>query len=92
MCTCFFHIPQKNSKIPFFICFNRDENPLRKTEPLSYWEDDKNVIGGRDGMFKGTWFSVNILTGNVAFLTNLDDCNIKIKDYKTGMKSRGKVI
>lgn len=51
MCTCFFFIPCENSKIPFFICFNRDENPLRITVPLDHWEEDNNVIGGRDGVF-----------------------------------------
>ena len=78
MCTCFFYLPLKNSKIPFFICFNRDENPLRKTIQLDFWEEDKNVLGGRDGVFKGSWFSVNVKNFNVAFLTNLDDESLKI--------------
>lgn len=92
MCTCFFHIPNQKSKFPFFICFNRDENPLRQTIQLDHWEEDPNVIGGRDAAFKGTWFSVNKLTGNVAFLTNLDDDNIQLDGNKVGMRSRGKVI
>ena len=92
MCITFFHIPKNDSKIPFFVFFNRDESGLRLTDNLNYWEEDPNILGGRDNALKGTWFGVNKKTFHIAFLTNLDDDNIKLNPFRLGMLSRGKVI
>ena len=74
MCLTFFYInPFQNKDFPFkyIQAFNREEAYERNTDPLNFWEDDPNIIGGRDHKSKGTWLGINIKTGNIAFLTNL---------------------
>ena len=92
MCITFFNIPKNDSKIPFFILFNRDENALRSTESLHFWPDDPNILAGRDKVFKGTWFGLNKKTHHIAFLTNLKDDKIKLIPFQIKKLSRGAVI
>jgi len=74
MCLTFFYInPSENKDFPFkyIQAFNRDEAYERPTKPLDSWEEDPNIIAGRDNKEKGTWLGLNTKTGNIAFLTNL---------------------
>lgn len=76
MCTTFFKITStenksEKTKIKFWIAFNRDISYLRATKRCSVWCDDPNIIGGRDLVRGGSWFLLNTLTGNIAFLTDI---------------------
>lgn len=93
MCTTFFKIFQKKdqlSKIKFAIGFNRDICLTRGTQKLAYFQEDPHIVGGRDNLGGGSWFLFNIKTGNIAFLTNLDDKYCKKESPNA--QSRGKVI
>ena len=74
MCITFFNIdkdPNDNFPYKLFLLFNREEDMSRPTKKLAQWEDDPNIIGGRDLTAKGTWLGLNVKTGNIAILTNL---------------------
>ncbi|KAL4483807.1 hypothetical protein ABPG72_006182 [Tetrahymena utriculariae] len=84
MCITFFYIP-KNQNEKFILCFNRDEGMRKKTSILNYFEEDTNILAGRDLEGKGTWCGINKSTGIVAFLTNYDTQNYHdITDIKYG--------
>ncbi|KAL4437750.1 hypothetical protein ABPG74_012425 [Tetrahymena malaccensis] len=84
MCVTFFYIP-KNQNEKFILSFNRDEAMKKKTSTLNYFEEDTNILAGRDLEGKGTWCGINKSTGIVAFLTNYDTQNYHdITDIKYG--------
>ncbi|EAR89984.2 NRDE protein (macronuclear) [Tetrahymena thermophila SB210] len=84
MCITFFYIP-KNQNEKFILSFNRDEGMKKKTSILNYFEEDTNILAGRDLEGKGTWCGINKSTGIVAFLTNYDTQNYHdISDIKYG--------
>ena len=94
MCICFFCISRgTHDHFKFTLAFNREEFTQRATKPLGEFEEDKNIIGGRDLKEKGTWLAINKKTGNIAFLTNYSDFNT-IFSFQGGAKyiSRGKLI
>jgi uncharacterized protein with NRDE domain len=66
---------------------NRDEFYDRPTAPADFWDDDPNVLAGRDLREGGTWMGVT-RTGKVAVLTNFRDPSHK----KTDAPSRGQVV
>lgn len=95
MCLGFFFIsPPALLPIKFVLSFNREENIFRPTSPLSPFEEDPNILGGRDLREKGTWLALNKKTFNIAFLTNFTTPESQImflKGLKFG-KSRGELI
>ncbi|MFA6223519.1 MAG: NRDE family protein [Desulfomonilaceae bacterium] len=66
---------------------NRDEFYDRPTAPADFWEDDPNVVAGRDLKEGGTWMGVT-RTGRIAVLTNFRDPSHK----KSHAPSRGHVV
>ena len=88
MCVTFFN----TNPDELFILFNREESPLRSTDPLHNWPDDPNIIAGKDNALGGTWFGVNKKTGNFSFLTNLSDEKTKKVKFAIGKLSRGLLI
>ena len=86
MCITFFQTDPDR----LLFLFNREESADRETKALHYWEDDPNILAGRDLKKGGTWFGVNIQTGNIAFLTNLVIDTIESNQLKK--LSRGEVI
>jgi uncharacterized protein with NRDE domain len=95
MCLGFFFISSSSSfPIKFLLSFNREENIYRPTKPLSSFEEDENIIGGRDLREKGTWLALNKKTLNIAFLTNFRTPESQLVFLK-GLKfpkSRGQLI
>lgn len=64
----------------------------RPTKQLDFWEEDPNIIGGRDMKASGTWLGVNLKTGNIAILTNLRKGKFYLwKVRNETFVSRGKV-
>lgn len=88
MCTTFFKIFSKTSKIKFVIGFNRDANLMKPTKECHFWNEDPNIVGGKDLCLNGSWMLINVKTGNIAFLTNL----CYYGKYSLQALSRGKLI
>ena len=61
---------------------------------MSPWEEDENIIAGRDVKDGGTWFGFNKKTKNIAFLTNRSTFKSKFCPCFLGkkLKSRGHLI
>lgn len=94
MCLCFFLISPADLPIKFLLSFNREESIYRPTTPLSSFEEDPNILGGRDRREKGTWLAINKKTLNIAFLTNYRTSQSQMMFLK-GLKfrrSRGELI
>jgi uncharacterized protein with NRDE domain len=56
--------------LPIVIAANRDELYDRPTRPLHAWDDDPNIIGGRDLRAGGSWLAVT-RDGRFAAVTNI---------------------
>lgn len=54
---------------PVIIAANRDEFYVRPTEPLAHWEEEPNILAGRDRQGGGTWMGIS-RRGRLAALTN----------------------
>ncbi|GMH43481.1 hypothetical protein BSKO_11403 [Bryopsis sp. KO-2023] len=68
MCVTFFAFKPSPSFL-LVLAFNRDEFFDRPTLPLAFWEDNPNILGGRDVSGEGTWLGVS-KNGRYACLTN----------------------
>lgn len=59
------------------VAANRDEFYNRPTLPAAFWDDNPNILAGRDLRENGTWMGIST-TGRFAALTNYrDPANIK---------------
>ncbi|TRX57705.1 NRDE family protein [Fulvivirga sp. M361] len=86
MCLILFSY-QQHPDYKLVIAANRDEFYDRPTEEAGYWEDEPNILAGRDIEAGGTWMGMNH-HGKIAMLTNFrDPYNIK-----TDAPSRGKLV
>jgi uncharacterized protein with NRDE domain len=66
---------------------NRDEYYARPTERAAFWEDDAEILAGRDLERGGTWLGVN-RRGSFAAVTNFRDAAAQRKDAP----SRGQLV
>lgn len=66
---------------------NRDEFHDRAAAPLSWWQDDPRILGGRDLKAGGTWLGV-ARSGRFGVVTNYRDLQAPIE----GAPSRGQLI
>ncbi|MBC2713798.1 MAG: NRDE family protein [Desulfobacteraceae bacterium] len=67
---CLIAIATQNHPLyPLIIAANRDEFYHRPTAPLSFWEDQPNILAGRDLQQNGTWLGIT-KTGRIAAITN----------------------
>src|SRR5688572_16164 len=57
-------------RFPLVIAANRDEDYQRATHDAHHWPDAPDVVGGRDGLYGGTWLAVR-RGGRFAAVTNL---------------------
>lgn len=57
---------------PLMLATNRDEVHGRRSEPLGYWADTPDVLGGRDIEKGGSWLAANT-DGRWAAVTNFRD-------------------
>ncbi len=76
-----------NPEYPLILAGNRDEFYQRPTLPLGFWEDDPNILAGRDLKEMGTWLGVS-KQGKLAAITNYRDP----KALKPAAPSRGDIV
>jgi len=73
-------------RYPIVIAANRDEFYDRPTRSLHAWDDDPNIIGGRDLRAGGSWLAVT-RDGRFAAVTN-----IRGLDDAPAPRSRGELV
>lgn len=66
---------------------NRDEFHDRPTAPLSWWQDDPRILGGRDLKAGGTWLGV-ARSGRFGVVTNYRDLMAPVENAP----SRGQLV
>lgn len=74
-------------KYKLIIAANRDEFYARPTREAHYWEDNPNILGGRDMQHGGTWLGLD-KNGKFAFITNYRDFSL----YYPDAPSRGPLV
>jgi len=68
MCLVLFS-RESHPDFPLLIAANRDEFYARPTEPAGFWEENRQILAGRDLLGGGTWMGVS-RSGRVALITN----------------------
>lgn len=86
MCLIFVSINQ-HPRYKLVVAANRDEFYNRKTAPAHFWNDEPNILGGRDLEAGGTWLGVN-KRGKISMITNYRDP----KNINPTAPSRGKLV
>jgi len=69
------------------VAANRDEFYARETKPADFWDDNPNILAGRDMEAGGTWMGVN-KSGYISMLTNFRD----LQNIKQDAPSRGHLV
>lgn len=67
-----------SDRFPFVLAANRDEDYQRPTYEAHQWTDAEDVVGGKDGMYGGTWLAVR-RGGRFGAVTNLRGAERKSK-------------
>lgn len=86
MCIVNFHF-HKHPIYKLIVVANRDEYYERPTKSACFWEDELNILAGRDLLQKGTWLGIS-REGKFAAITNYRDPSLP----ETGRYSRGEII
>jgi len=71
MCLIFLSL-NNHPDYKLIIAANRDEFYARNTAPAHFWEDNPNILGGRDLQAAGTWMAMN-KNGKISLVTNYRD-------------------
>jgi uncharacterized protein with NRDE domain len=71
MCLIFLSL-NNHPNYKLIVAANRDEFYARKTAPTHFWEDNPNILGGRDLEASGTWMAMNKI-GKISLVTNYRD-------------------
>lgn len=59
-----------NADWPLIIAANRDEYHARPSQPAQPWQDEPQILAGRDLQAGGTWLGLTQRRGRLALLTN----------------------
>ncbi len=86
MCLIFLSYKQ-NKEYPLIVLANRDEFYKRPTQSAHYWEENQNILAGRDLEGGGTWMGIT-KNGYMSMLTNYRD----IANIKPNAPTRGKLV
>lgn len=86
MCLINFHYKQ-HSKYKLVVAANRDEFYGRPAREAHFWDDQPDILAGRDLSQMGTWLGVT-KSGRFAALTNFRDPSLP----ETGKVSRGALV
>ena len=73
-------------RFPLIVAANRDEFHARKAAPAAFWQDQPQILGGRDLQAMGTWMAVS-RTGRFAAVTNYRGAR-----EPTAAESRGALV
>ncbi len=76
-----------HSKYDLVFVANRDEAYRRPTRPAQFWDENPNILAGKDLQAGGTWMGIN-KRGHFAALTNYRDPSIS----KKNPPSRGELV
>ncbi|AKG74288.1 NRDE family protein [Salinicoccus halodurans] len=87
MCLINFQL-NDHEKYKLILAANRDEEYHRPTAPANFWEDNRNILAGRDLRGTGTWLGITE-DGRIAALTNIRNSDELLK---TNMKTRGLLV
>ena len=74
-------------KYSLILIANRDEFYARPSDLLAYWQDNPNILAGRDQQKQGTWLGINT-RGQIAAVTNYRDGR---KHPSSDLRSRGEL-
>jgi len=72
---------------PWLLLGNRDEMHARATAPAQPWDEDAQIVGGRDLEAGGTWLALNRGNGRFAAVTN-----VRTGASRRGPRSRGELV
>lgn len=86
MCILFLALKQ-HKDFPMIICANRDESHRRRTQSAHFWEENPQLLAGKDLQAGGSWLGVNKL-GRFAAITNFRTAS----GMETDKKSRGELV
>ncbi|WP_338749047.1 NRDE family protein [Bacillus sp. FJAT-52991] len=86
MCLINFQF-QQHPNYKLIVAANRDEFLARPTKQAHFWEDEPEVLAGRDLEKMGTWLGITT-SGRFAALTNFRDPN----EPTEGKWSRGEIV
>ncbi|MFC4408924.1 NRDE family protein [Chungangia koreensis] len=86
MCLINFQL-HAHPKYKLVVAANRDEFYGRPTAPAAFWEDEPNLLAGRDLLGMGTWLGIT-KSGRFAALTNYRDPS----EIAEGKISRGEIV
>ncbi|MEK3934828.1 NRDE family protein [Sporosarcina sp. FSL W7-1349] len=86
MCLINFHF-QDHPIYRLIVAANRDEFYERPTAPAHFWEDQPQLLAGRDLSQKGTWLGI-AKNGRFAALTNYRD----VQQQRHDVRSRGEIV
>lgn len=86
MCLILFAY-QVHPKYQLIVAANRDELHNRPAASAHYWEDQPEILAGRDLERMGTWMGITT-AGRFAALTNYRD----LKELRAGKRSRGELV
>ncbi len=86
MCLILFAY-KAHPKYKLIVAANRDEAYKRATAPAAFWEDDPELLAGRDLEKMGTWMGVTT-SGRFAALTNYRDPS----EQTAGKRTRGELV
>lgn len=71
---------------PLVLLANRDEYYRRPAEPLAFWQDQPQILAGRDLQAGGSWLAIDT-RGRLAAVTHIRDGR-----PQTGARSRGELV
>lgn len=84
---------QADSRRTLVIAANRDEDHLRPTRPAHVWEENPDVVGGRDVLHGGSWLALR-RGGRFAAVTNIRGATMRqrsrgllVRDFVSGSQS-----
>jgi uncharacterized protein with NRDE domain len=80
---------QQHKQYPFVLVANRDEFFNRPTQSMHFWQDNPDILAGRDLQAGGTWLGLH-RRGRFAALTNVRNPNEQREATTT--KSRGLLV
>ena len=86
MCLIVFSY-QQHPKYPLIFAANRDESYDRPTRSADFWDNNPDILAGKDLKAGGTWMGIN-KKGEFSAITNYRDPNIQ----KDNPPSRGQLV